>query len=87
MPVLESEIDTHGETFKANTQFMQAAIDEFRGIERENRSHYDGGSRIGEVSVALFGLRTAVAGRSVRWLEPGYGGRKTVLSGCRYQHR
>ncbi len=35
MPVLESEIDTHGENFQANTQFMQAAIDEFRGIEQK----------------------------------------------------
>ncbi len=35
MPVLESEIDTHGENFKANTEFMQTAIDEFRGIEQK----------------------------------------------------
>ncbi len=35
MPVLESEIDTHGDNFKANTEFMQAAIDEFRGIEQK----------------------------------------------------
>ncbi len=33
MPTLESEIDTHGDTFQANTEFMQAAINEFREIE------------------------------------------------------
>jgi len=35
MPVLESEIDVHSENFKANTEFMQSAIDEFRGIEQK----------------------------------------------------
>ncbi|MEH6346520.1 MAG: carboxyl transferase domain-containing protein [Bermanella sp.] len=33
MPTLESEIDTHGDTFQANTEFMQNAINEFREIE------------------------------------------------------
>ncbi len=35
MPVLDSEIETHGENFQANTLFMQAAIDEFREIEQK----------------------------------------------------
>ncbi len=33
MPVLESEIDVHGDTFKSNSEFMQTAIDEFREVE------------------------------------------------------
>lgn len=35
MPVLQSEIDVHGEGFKANSEAMQTCIDEFRAIEQK----------------------------------------------------
>ncbi len=35
MPVLSSEIDTHSDNFKANNDFMQSAIDEFRDVEKK----------------------------------------------------
>lgn len=35
MPVLQSEIDVHGEGFKANSEAMQTCIDEFRVIEQK----------------------------------------------------
>ena len=33
MAQFESEIDTHADSFRCNTEAMQAAIDEFRGVE------------------------------------------------------
>ncbi len=35
MPVIESQLDTQSETFKNSLQVMTAAVDEFRGIERQ----------------------------------------------------
>lgn len=35
MPVLQSEIDVHGQGFKTNSEFMQTCIDEFRAIEQK----------------------------------------------------
>ena len=35
MPVLQSEIDVHGQGFKTNSEFMQSCIDEFRAIEQK----------------------------------------------------
>ena len=35
MPVLNSEIDVHGQGFKANGEYMQTCIDEFRAIEQK----------------------------------------------------
>ncbi len=35
MPVLQSDIDVHGQGFKTNSEFMQSCIDEFRAIEKK----------------------------------------------------
>lgn len=35
MPVLQSEIDVHGQGFKTNSEFMRSCIDEFRAIEQK----------------------------------------------------
>lgn len=39
MPVLQTSLDIHSDQFKANSAFMQALVDEFRGYEQQVRAN------------------------------------------------